>query len=94
MGGEKALKLIHAEIFCKTNILTCGRQNVTHHIIKVDWDQQNTADGGDVDDFEALVHPEGPLSNANFLLRSGSNLLKEKWWNIWQKWYQGPNLFK
>ena len=36
-----------------------------------DWD--------DDDDFEAVLHPEGPLSNANFLRRGGSNLLKEKW---------------
>ena len=36
-------------------------------------------DDDDDDDFEAVLHPGGPLSNANFLLRGGSNLLKEKW---------------
>ena len=43
-------------------------------------DIENKAHGcDDDDDFEAVHHPGGPLSNANFLLRGGSNLLKEKW---------------
>ena len=43
-------------------------------------DLENKADDrDDDDDFEAVLHPEGPLSNANFLRRGGSNLLKEKW---------------
>ena len=60
-------------------MIICFAYRIVDSLIIKEKSTKGKADDRDDDGFEAVLHLEGPLSNANFLLRGGTNLLKEKW---------------
>ena len=58
-------------------MIICFAYRIVDSLIIKEKSTKGKADDRDDDGFEAVLHLEGPLSN--FLLRGGTNLLKEKW---------------